>query len=183
MKKTMIISISSISGGGKTSVINELKIRLPLSKAIYFDDYNFKDCPDDYFQWVQNGADYNAWNLDILANDINFLLSRANISYILLDYPFAYKNDKLAHYIDYAVFIDTPLDIAMARRIKRDLINKPSELLEEDLDSYLAGGRAAYLEMLKTIKPNSNFIIDGSLSIDNIVFQIVEQIKNWVDKC
>lgn len=105
MEKTMIISISSISGGGKTTVVNELKVRLPLSKAIYFDDYDFKDCPEDYTQWAQAGADYNAWNLDILANDINFLLSKANISYILLDYPFAYKNGKVAHYIDYAVFL------------------------------------------------------------------------------
>jgi uridine kinase len=48
-------------------------------------------------------------------------LAQANLDYILLDYSFAYKNDKVAPYISYAVFLDTPLDIAMARRIIRDM--------------------------------------------------------------
>lgn len=36
MKKPIVISIAAVSGGGKTTVVNELKIRLPLSKAVFF---------------------------------------------------------------------------------------------------------------------------------------------------
>jgi len=183
MKKPIVIAISAVSGGGKTSVINELKKRLPLSKAIYFDDYDFEECPEDFFQWVQSGADYNAWNIEILADDIKQLLTQTNLNYILLDYPLAYKNDKVAPYIDYAIFIDTPLDIAMARRILRDMINQPSDVLKDDLNCYLSSGGVAYLEMLKTIKPNSDLIVNGSLSIDNIVSQIMEQILKFNSNC
>jgi uridine kinase len=182
MKKPKVITIAAVSGGGKTTVINELKRRLPLSKAIYFDDYEFEEYPDDFFQWVQSGADYNEWNIEILVNDIEPLLAQSNFNYILLDYPFAYKNDKIAPYIDYAIFIDTPLDIALARRILRDSINQPSNLLKNDLNCYLSRGRIAYLEAIKTIKPNSDFIVDGSLSIDNIVYQIMEQISK-LEEC
>jgi uridine kinase len=177
MKKPVVIAIAAVSGGGKTTVVNELKNRLTSSKAIHFDDYDFEEGPEDYFEWVQSGADYNAWNIEKLAKDVDLLLSEENLDYILLDYPFAYKNDRVTPYIDYAIFIDTPLDIAMARRILRELINQPSSLLKDDLDCYLSCGRIAYLEMLNTIKPNSDFIVDGSLSVDEITNQIIEQIN------
>lgn len=176
MNKAKVISIAAVSGGGKTTVINELKKRLPLSKAIYFDDYNFEECPNDFFEWVQNGADYNAWNLEKLVLDIESLITQNNYNYILLDYPFAYKNDKIAPYIDYTIYIDTPLDIAMARRISRDNISQPLDTLKNELNYYLSHGRIAYLEAIKTIKPNSDFIVDGGLSVDNLVNQIIEQI-------
>jgi len=103
-------------------------------------------------------------------------LGEINLDFILLDYPFAYKNNLVASYIDYAIFIDTPLDIAMARRILRDMINQSSNLLKDDLTCYISRGRIAYLEMIKTIKPSSDFVISGTLCIDDIVNNIIEQI-------
>lgn len=177
MKKPIVIAIAAVSGGGKTTVINELTNRLPLSTALYFDDYDFEESPKDYFQWVQSGADYKAWNIEILANDIEPLLIQKNLDYILLDYPFAYKNNRITPFIDYTIFIDTPLDIAMARRLLRGEVNQPPDVLRSDLNWYLSGGRAAYLEMIKTIKPNSDFVVDGNLSVNDIVSQIIEQIS------
>lgn len=177
MKIPLVIAISAVSGGGKTTVIQALNNELHLSKSLYFDDYDFEGCPEDFFQWVQSGADYNVWNTEILVKDLRHLLTQFNLEYVLLDYPFAYKNDKVAAYIDYAIFIDTPLDIAMARRILRDKINEPADLIKDDLNYYLSKGRIAYLEMLKTIRPNSDFIIDGSLSLEAIVSEIIKKIK------
>lgn len=65
----------------------------------------------------------------------------------------------------------------MARRILRDRENESIEVLKEDLTYYISKGRIAYLEMLNTIKPNSDFIIDGNLSIDNLITEIVKKIK------
>lgn len=47
-----------------------------------------------FFNRYKNGADYNDWNINILVNDIKQLLSQSSLEYILLDYSFAYKNDK-----------------------------------------------------------------------------------------
>jgi hypothetical protein len=38
-----------------------------------------------------NGETY----IETLANDIKPLLAHNNLNYVLLDYPFAYKNDKI----------------------------------------------------------------------------------------
>lgn len=60
MKKSpVVIAISAVSGGGKTTTINELSKKLPSSRTIYFDDYEFKECPTDFFEWIQNGSDFN----------------------------------------------------------------------------------------------------------------------------
>lgn len=94
-----------------------------------------------------------------------------------MDYPFARLHDKLKN-IDLTIFIDTPLDIAMARRILRDYSNKNAEAILDDLSHYLSGGRSGYESMLKTIKPNSDLIIDGLLPTEEIVNIICDRIKS-----
>lgn len=177
MVKPLVISIASVSGGGKTTVVNKLCSKLKPSKSLHFDDYDFEEYPEDFYQWVISGADYNAWNTESLATDLKELLDEKYLKYIFLDYPFAYKNNKIAPYIDYTIFIDTPLDIAMARRIIRDMGNESMNTLIDDLNLYINKGRIAYLEMLNSIKPNSDLIVDGSICIDVIVDTIIKEIE------
>jgi uridine kinase len=54
--------------------------------------------------------------------------------------------------IDFSVFIDTPLDIALARRVTRDFRDSPTENILSDLDNYISRGRRGYLNMLKHIE-------------------------------
>ena len=121
IKKPTVISIAAVSGGGKTTVTRELSENLSYSKNLFFDDYDFKEAPIDLTEWVQEGPDYDQWNLDPLIRDIQTILTNnERPSYLLLDYPFAYKHSSMKEYIDLSVYIDTPLDIAMARRVRRD---------------------------------------------------------------
>ncbi len=177
MGKPLVISIAAVSGGGKTTVVNALCNKLTSSKSLHFDNYDFKEYPKDFFQWVKSGADYNAWGTEVLAKDIQSLIEEDSIEFLLLDYPFAYKNDKIAPYIDYSIFIDTPLDIAMARRIIRDMKYESMDLLISNLKVYMDKGRVAYLEMLNSIRPNSDLIVDGSTCVEVIVDTIIKHIE------
>lgn len=177
MKETKVIAISAVSGGGKTTVVDELSRRLRSSAKIYFDDYDFEECPQNFFQWVKDGADYNEWNLESLARDIEKIIEKGDKEYLLLDYPFAYKNDRIAPMIHHTIFIDTPLDIAMARRILRDSIGGSMDELERDLKGYLKRGRIAYLEAQKTIKPDSDIIVSGNMEVDEIVDEILGELE------
>lgn len=172
-EKPIVIAISAVSGGGKTAVTSQLNKTLPKSKSLFFDDYNFIG-PEDICDWVARGADYEEWVLTPLIKDLNYLLSEDSNLYdwILLDYPFASIHKGVREYIDLTIFIDTPLDIAMARRILRDFKEASVNEIHNDLNNYLCHGREAYLEMLNKIKPNCDVIIDGSIPLDDIVIQI-----------
>ncbi|NOU98546.1 hypothetical protein [Paenibacillus planticolens] len=76
-----------------------------------------------------------------------------------------------------AIFIDTPLDIAMARRLLRDYTDNPITEVKNDLINYLSRGRNAYLEMNKSVKPSSDIAIKGELPTQLIINQLLEEIK------
>lgn len=177
-QKPCVIAIAAVSGGGMTTITKQLKDKLHNSKALYFDQYDSEDCPDNLLEWVEDGADYNKWNLTPLMEDIQILLKKTqqSPSYILLDYPFAYLNSRMGDYIDITVYIDTPLDVAMARRILRDYSDNPIDEVRNDLDFYLSHGRKAYLAM-ETVKDNSDIVINGNLSTEILVNQIIEEVR------
>nr|WP_258881751.1 hypothetical protein [Paenibacillus sp. sptzw28] len=181
LKRPLIIAIAAVSGGGKTTIINLLNKKFENSVALYFDDYDFEG-PDDLVEWVHRGADHNEWKLSPLINDLKATVDNTitRYDYIFLDYPFSYLNKGMNEFIDLTIFIDTPLDVAMVRRILRDFGNSTPEEIMFEMQSYLSGARKAYLAMLNTVKPNSDIVIDGTQEKEEIVEQIKLIIKNHV---
>lgn len=176
-KKMKIITIAAVSGGGKTTITERLTQKLTNSKALYFDSYNFPNCPADICKWIDEGANYDEWVLTPLIKDIQHLIRDSNVDYIIVDYPFAYLNSEMRQFIDLTIFIDTPLDIAMARRILRDFKEDTMSEIHNDLKHYITYARKAYLEALHTVKPNSDIVLDGSLSVEEIINQIDEELN------
>ena len=72
---------------------------------------------------------------------------------MLLDYPFAYCHKELSQYIDCAIFIDTPLDIAMARKILRDMGNATGDEIRQSMELYLKYARIAYIQIVPGARP------------------------------
>ena len=177
-----IIAVSAVTAGGKTTAVNAVKEKLPRCTSLHFDDYSFEGEVDDFHQWVLDGTDYNVWNLSPLKADIENIISSGEYDYLLLDYPFAYRNDLIRDYIDCAVFIDTPLDIAMARRILRDMNNASADEIRDEMKTYLKDARIAYVQMLKDIKPSSDYVIDGVQDLEHITMELLDIIMNRGNK-
>lgn len=169
-----IISIAAVSGGGKTSLTQKLLQVLPNARALYFDEYDFEQKPDDIMKWLHEGADYNEWNLKPMIDDVEQIIHE-QIDYLILDYPMSYLNEQMQDYIDLSIFLDTPLDIALARRIIRDFQHKTPDIID-DMRFYLSHARLAYENMLEQVRPNSDVILDGSLPQDEMVEMIVKMI-------
>lgn len=175
IKKPIVIAIASISGGGKTTVAEKLNEELPNSKALFFDEYDLEG-PENVLDWMNRGSNYNEWNLTPFVKDLEELLTES-LDYIVLDFPFSYQHAQTHSSINFSVFIDTPLDIALARRTIRDFQDSSAENIVEAMKHYNSHGRQAYLEMLYTIKPSADVIVDGSQSVAKIVSLIAENVS------
>jgi uridine kinase len=196
------VGFSSPTGGGKTTVVSKVAEVLGDTVVITFDDYDESNIhPPSYRSWLAEGADYNVWQTPRLAEDLKRLKNKQEIispidgkrvlpaSYILFDAPLGRAHGETGQYIDLMVYLDTPLDVAMARRILRDfydeasiLSGKKAELLRIELESYLEFSRVAYLELDKQVKPKSDLILDGTLGTDELAIQIIEAIKGQESK-
>lgn len=173
-----IIAIAAVTAGGKTTIVNEIKKKLKNVESLHFDDYSFEGEVDDIYSWVMQGANYNVWDLNPLIKDICEIQKRSKCDYLLLDYPFAYCHTEVSKYIDCAIFIDTPLDIALARRVLRDMKDATGEEIRRDMETYIKYARVVYVQMLKDILPSSDFVIDGTKELEEKVEEIRKIISD-----
>lgn len=175
--KIKVIAVNSPSGGGKTTIVNELR-KIPKSNALFFDDRDYDNDSGimDLLQWYKDGADVNKYNLQLLADDIDLLLHE-DLDYIFLDYPWGYRHNLISKYLDFSIFIDTPLDIAYARRLLRDFKDKTVEAVLYDADFYLKQGRALYVHGEEMARKEADLVVDGSMTLDDIVEQIHKEVK------
>ena len=172
-----IIAIGAVTAGGKTTVVNAIKSRLPRPASLHFDDYSFDCEPDDFTQWVSKPEEfYNVWDLSPLKADADRIINIREYDYLLLDYPFAYKNKMMKDYLDCCIFIDTPLDIAMARRVLRDMKESSADDICKEMNTYLNFARPCYVQMLENILPNSDYVIDGAKELETIINETLEII-------
>ena len=177
-KRSMIISLYSPSGGGKTTVARVLAEKMPNAKALYFDDRDYDSDSGivDLRQWYDDGADVNRFDLRLFASDIEQCIEEG-CAYVFLDYPFGYRHELISQYLDLSIFIDTPLDIALARRLLRDYKGKTAKEILSDTEFYLQKERAVYLHGEKMVRNDADVIIDGSLALEEIVGKISDKLE------
>lgn len=169
-----IIAIGAVTAGGKTTVVNAIKARLPRTASLHFDDYSFEGEVEDFSKWVSEGADVHVWDLSPLKADIERIIRGGKYDYLLLDYPFAYRHQMIKDYLDCCIFIDTPLDIAMARRVLRDMKEATADEIRNEMDTYLKCARIAYVQMSEDSASDYDYVIDGAKELEDIINEAME---------
>lgn len=191
VRMVKIIGISGIAGAGKSVLTHALGKALN-STIIFWDDFDeiSKD-PEDFIKWYNTSKDYSEWKYDALAEVLKQLKAGKKVicpatkkeliptDYIVFDAPLGRRHLATGQYIDYSIFLNTPLDVALARRMLRDFRDKPNlnvtEIFEE-LDFYLNFSRPLYTMNYEEMEKH-NLVVDGNLSVNLLVDTILVKIK------
>ena len=198
MNSVKVIGISAVSGGGKTAVTRRLAEVLGDAVAIHFDDYDDTNVhPDDLQRWFSDGSDCDVYETPVFTRHLEALKAVQSVRYpiggatlgparyVVADAPLGRSHSDSGRFIDLMVFVDTPLDIAMARRILRDVEQATQSTAAENLEHVKGGltgyeprARPIYEHFQQRMRAGADFIVDGALGIDRIVDRILSEMDS-----
>jgi uridine kinase len=128
-----VIGIAGPVGAGKSTLAVGLAQALADAAILQFDRYErITGQPiADIRQWMQNGADLDEMRIPGLAEALQSLkdgravidpMTGASIGarkYILFETQFGRRHAATGRHIDLMVWVDTPLDVALARKVRQ----------------------------------------------------------------
>jgi uridine kinase len=176
------ITISGCSGAGKTALTDALAQTLDNMLVIKFDEIDaLQDWEGKYADWLARGADYEEFKLDRMKTHVAALINAAPTRYVIFDYPYGRRHSAFCDLIDLAVFVDTPLDVAMARRLLRDLPDDPAAMhnwIKAELQGYLVRARTVYLHYVGQMKNGCDLVVDGTRPLDALVAEVLAAVMS-----
>ena len=197
-----VIAIAGHSGAGKSTVIEALVSRLGNANSLSLDVYESSSTYPAAAKWIKDGADPNRFQTPQFDADVRALKNGKSIihpqtneemsakSFLIIEEPFGRERDSLHNLIDFVVYIDTPLEVAYARKLlrKSDFLpweDNPSVFinnLRENLLWYLRVGRSFYGAVGSRVKKNCDLIVDGTYSTEEIVEEIFKCVMEKQQK-
>lgn len=184
MKHPSVITINSISGGGKTTLANALDDKLSSSQVFHFDDFDKTNVyPDDFVAWCKRGADVEEFDFPEMDKVVRECFENGDAQTIILDYPFGRLHHRFRDIISHSIYIDTPLDVALARRALRDHLTGDTDSdisldkLKDELTSYLSGSRDVYLDSVQRYRDEADLVLDGTSTLALLTEQVCAHIQ------
>ncbi len=198
MSDVRVVGITAVGGGGKTVAARGLAGVLSDAVAIHFDDYEETNVyPADLHRWFADGADYDAYETPLFTRHLRALKAGHRVLYpiggtvvgparcVVADAPLGRAHSASGRLIDLLIFIDTPLDVAMARRILRDieLAAEPLRHVMGELAGYEARARPIYEHFQERMRADADLIIAGTPGIDLVVERIRSEVESrWASR-
>lgn len=96
--------------------------------------------------------------------------------FILIDGILLFALKQVAELVDISVFVDTPADIRLARRLLRD-VHERGRTLESVIDQYLSTVRPMHEAYVEVFKNQADILVSGTTSIDEEVATVLAAIR------
>jgi uridine kinase len=198
--RPFVIVIGGPSGSGKTSVVQRTARLLGDAITLFFDDYaQVSTYPSDFAVWIWDGANPNEWKTPHFTSDLTALRQGQSISppgnatplhparYVVVEEPFGRERQEMHELIDLVAIIDLPLEVALARRMRRNIqvglvdgadSNECLRSLGQFLDAYLDGHiREGYQIINRIALSSCDVILDGLMPVDELAEQVVRAVR------
>jgi uridine kinase len=196
-----VIAISGFPGSGKSTLMYELSRRVS-GACLDYDRYQrVTDRPiEEITRWLRDGADYNELVVPGLAEDLRRLKSGMQVTergtgrevparqYIFLETPLGREHRPTSQFIDVVLWLDVPLDVALARNIRAFTSNflnheTGSEYsndlmwLESYLTNYIEHVREMLLLQYEKIGKTADVIVNACGRADAVLIEALSRLN------
>lgn len=194
-----VVAVAGPTGAGKSSLVQGLVAQLGDACALHMDHYErmTREPIGDVLRWAERGADFDELKVPLLGEHLRALKAgepvvepagRATIAphkYIVFETQFGRAHRATGSLIDLLIWIDIPLELALARKLKAFCAEalrgerEPRERLEwldGYLASYLALVRRLLLVQAARVRPQADLVVDGSGALEPMVALAREQV-------
>lgn len=176
-----IIGVASGVGGGKTTLARALAQSLGEHSLLAFDHFEQITAlpPADIQAWLLAGAEPDRWHVPGLEDALVRLSAGETVTdpltgerisaerYVIYEAPFGRWDTRYGRHIDVLVWIDTPLDIALARKLRQLLGGFSGS--PDAVQPWLQGYLTSYLEFVEAllrlqrekVRPAADIVVDG----------------------
>jgi uridine kinase len=201
-----VIAVSGPVGGGKTTFVNALTARLGDASALFADSYEraTEQPAADIEQWIARGADYNELHMLGLADDLERLRLGQTVTdplrqvavparkYLVFETNFGREHASSGRYIDLLLWLDLPLEVALARKARQFTAmflkkHRPEEhrdciaWLDEWLSNYLRFIRGLLLVQRQRVAARADLVLDAQTGLDAMLARAVPQIEQLAE--
>lgn len=197
-----VIAVAAPIGGGKSALVQGLAAALEGAATLHFDDYELatRQSPEQLARWIASGADFNSLSAPGFADALQALGRGETIAdrasgkpirparFVVLEMPLGRAFAETAELIDILVWVETPLDLALARNLR----SLTAAALVEDadpagflrwLDAYLGQYMAQVrliLELQRTrVAPAADLILDGTRTQAELIADAARMIGEF----
>ncbi len=191
-----VITVSGVSGAGKSSTVRAVAQQLGDASGFYFDDYGeAMQQPEDGLRWIAEGAQLTAFTLPQFGEDVRRLRGGEAVvtptgrrvepaSFLVIEEPFGAGRNDMADLVDFSVCIDLPMEIALARRLL-DAVErwegspeKRMRWIGAYLNTYLFEGmREVYGAINRRVEERCQLTLDGLMPIEENARRVVEAVR------